>query len=200
MTAAFQTAAVEKEILFMPNFTQKAIKETFIALLDERPLNRITVKDIVETCGINRNSFYYHFEDLPALIDEIIAEQVQELISSYPTIDTLEDCFDAAISFVQKNRRAVLHLYNSLSRDVFERYLMEVCLYVVTTYIDSAFAGRDAPEEKELLIRYHKCACFGHVVDWLSSGMKDDISAYFHRIYDLKLGWEAESVCSSPDG
>ena len=49
MTAAFQTAAVEKEILFMPNFTQKAIKETFIALLDERPLNRITVKDIVET-------------------------------------------------------------------------------------------------------------------------------------------------------
>ena len=42
----------------MQNFTKKAIKETFVTLLDQRPLNRITVKDIVETCGINRNSFY----------------------------------------------------------------------------------------------------------------------------------------------
>ena len=61
----------------MPNFTKKAIQETFITLLDERPLNKITVKDIVETCGINRNSFYYHFEDLPALVEEMVAEQVQ---------------------------------------------------------------------------------------------------------------------------
>ena len=76
----------------MPNFTKKAIKDTFIALLDERPLNRITVKDIVEACGINRNSFYYHFEDLPALLEEIIAEQVQRLIQSHPTVDSLEDC------------------------------------------------------------------------------------------------------------
>ena len=166
----------------MPNFTKKAIKETFLALLDERPLNKITVKDIVESCGINRNSFYYHFEDLPALVEEIIAEQVQELIASYPTIDSLEDCFDAAVSFVQKNRRAVIHLYNSLSRDVFERHLMEVCLYVVTTYIDALFAGQKTDEkDKQMLIRYHKCAFFGHVVDWLNSGMKDDISAYFHR-------------------
>ena len=43
----------------MPNFTKKAIKETFIKLLDERPLNQITVKYIVEDCGINRNSIYY---------------------------------------------------------------------------------------------------------------------------------------------
>ena len=43
-----------------------------------------------------------------------------------------------------------------------------------------------------MLIRYHKCACFGHIIDWLNSGMKDDISAYFHRIYQLKRGWEGE--------
>ena len=52
----------------MANFTRKAIKETFLALLEERPLNDITIKDIVEKCGINRNSFYYHYQDLPALI------------------------------------------------------------------------------------------------------------------------------------
>ena len=72
----------------MPNFTKKAIKETFIELLDERPLNKITVKDIVEACGINRNSFYYHYQDLPALLEEVIAERVQALMSDHPTIDS----------------------------------------------------------------------------------------------------------------
>ncbi|MBR5944301.1 MAG: TetR family transcriptional regulator, partial [Lachnospiraceae bacterium] len=52
----------------MANFTQKAIKESFIKLLNEKPLNKISVKDIVEECGINRNSFYYHFQDIPTLI------------------------------------------------------------------------------------------------------------------------------------
>ena len=54
----------------MPNFTRRAIKESFLKLLNQRPLNQITVKDIVEDCGINRNSFYYHFSDLPALVEE----------------------------------------------------------------------------------------------------------------------------------
>ena len=177
----------------MPNFTKKAIKETFVALLEERPLNRITVKDIVEACGINRNSFYYHFQDLPALLEEIIAQRVQELIDQHPTIDSVEDCFDAALEFVLDHRRAVLHIYNSLSRDVFERYLMDVCQYVVETYVESDFAGRPVDEkDKKMLIRYHKCECFGNIIDWLNGGMKDDISAYFHRIYQLKRGWEGE--------
>ena len=66
----------------MPNFTKKAIKETFIKLLDERPLNQITVKDIVEDCGINRNSFYYHYADLPALLEEVVAEDLKEIMES----------------------------------------------------------------------------------------------------------------------
>ena len=51
-----------KEVNHLAGFTRKAIKETFITLLEERPISEITVKDIVETCGINRNSFYYHFQ------------------------------------------------------------------------------------------------------------------------------------------
>ena len=58
-----------------------------------------------------RNSFYYNFQDLPALLEEIIAQQVQELIQAHPTIDSVEDCFDAALEFVLENRRAVLHIY-----------------------------------------------------------------------------------------
>ena len=45
----------------MSNFTKNAIKASFVKLLNEQPLNKISVRSIVEDCGINRNSFYYHF-------------------------------------------------------------------------------------------------------------------------------------------
>lgn len=64
----------------MPNFTKKAIRESFIKLLNERPLNKITVKDIVEDCGVNRNSFYYHYQDLPALLEEIVSDEVKRIV------------------------------------------------------------------------------------------------------------------------
>lgn len=60
----------------MANFTKQAIKAAFLELLDEKPLNKISVRDIVERCGINRNSFYYHFQDIPSLLGEIIVEQI----------------------------------------------------------------------------------------------------------------------------
>ena len=81
----------------MPNFTRRAIKESFLKLLNQRPLNQITVKDIVEDCGINRNSFYYHFSDLPALVEEIMAEQVSAMVENHPTVDSVQEGSDAIV-------------------------------------------------------------------------------------------------------
>ena len=67
----------------MPNFTKRAIKDAFLRQLAERPLGQITVKDIVEECGINRNSFYYHYEGIPSLLEEIIAEELKKLIETH---------------------------------------------------------------------------------------------------------------------
>ena len=64
----------------MANFTEKAIKASFLKLLNERPLTKITVRDIVEDCGINRNSFYYHYRDIPALLEELITEQADNIL------------------------------------------------------------------------------------------------------------------------
>ncbi len=171
----------------MANFTRRAIKESFLKLLNQRPLNQITIKDIVEDCGINRNSFYYHFEDLPALVEEMVAEQVQALLQKHPTVSSVEECADAVIELVMENRRAVYHIYHSLSRDVFERHLMDGCGCIVSTYLKTEFAGKPIdPADLNALIRLHKCACFGSVIDWLNGGMKDDIADYFRRVCALQ--------------
>lgn len=101
----------------MPNFTKNAIKQAFIKLLEEKPYNEITIKDIVGECGINRNSFYYHFQDLPALLEEIIRESVDGIIKKYPSFSSLEECILVAVEFAESNKRAILHIYRSVDRD-----------------------------------------------------------------------------------
>ena len=110
----------------MPNFTRQAIKTSFIKLLEEMPLSKISVRSIVEDCGINRNSFYYHFEDIPSLIEEIIKEDVDALITQCASIQSMEDCVRLAFQFATKNKKAVLHLYDSASRDIYEAYTMKI--------------------------------------------------------------------------
>ena len=58
----------------MAGFAKKAIRDSFIKLLNERPLSQITVRDIVDACGVNRNTFYYYFQDIPQLVETIINE------------------------------------------------------------------------------------------------------------------------------
>lgn len=132
----------------MPNFTKQAIKSAFMKLLNEQPLNKISVRSIVEECGINRNSFYYHFQDIPSLIEEIVMEEIDTLIAKYPTISSLDECVNLAFRFAIENKKAVLHIYNSINRDIYESYIMKLCEYVVSTYLDTAF-GKNAVSEKD---------------------------------------------------
>jgi AcrR family transcriptional regulator len=174
----------------MANFTKQAIKQSLMKLLNEKPSGKITVKDIVEDCGINRNSFYYHYSDIPSLIEEIIQDEADLIVAEHRTLDSLEECFDIAADFVSANRQAALYLYRSTSRDTFERYLMNVCRYVVETYVNTVFEGTDLQDgDRARLVRYYRCLCFGFLLDWLESGMRDDthqLKRDFQRLCQLK--------------
>ena len=174
----------------MPSFTKQAIMQGFWELLEQRPLSQITVKDIAGHCGINRNSFYYHFQDIPALIEEIVMAQANGIIARYPTIDSMETCLLATLEFARENRRAMLHIYNSVNRALYEQFLWQVCESVVRAYGEAALRGVTLPQEDaDLILRYYKCLCFGVAIEWLNSSVsQDEARAYIHRMVELRRG------------
>lgn len=170
----------------MANFTEKAIKESFIKLLNEKPLSKITVKDIVEDCGINRNSFYYHYQDVPELLNCIIEDEVKRLIEQYPSIDTHEKAFEVAVGFALENKVAVMHLYNSENRDVLERNLLNLCEDVITKYVSANFPeSRLSDRDRKIVIEVLKCEFFGLIISWLNRGMNEDITEGYKRFHEL---------------
>ena len=126
----------------MTNLTKDLIKKTFLSLLEQKPLTQISVKMIVEECGINRNSFYYHYHDLPALIEEMVQEEADRIITDYPTIESAETALMAVSDFASKNKKAILHIYNSVNRSIFEQNLWKVCDYIVDSYSETLMKER----------------------------------------------------------
>ena len=62
-------------------------------------------------------------------------------------------------------------------------------------YIDTAFPDRKiSPDDREMIIRYYKCECFGIVTDWLENGMNEDAVRYFRRIFELKKDQAEELI------
>lgn len=176
----------------MPSFTKNAIKATFIKMLEERPLSTITVKELVEECGINRNSFYYHYQDLPSLIEEIIKEDADAIIEKYPSVNSVVECYDALVEFASKNKKALLHIFRSMNREVFERYLMETSKYFIQSYFTTITEEIMSESDREILINYYKCICFGLIIDWLSSGMDDNYPVAVRKMFDLTKNYPTE--------
>lgn len=185
----------------MPSFTRNAIKQSFLKLLEQRPLNQITVKDIAEDCRINRNSFYYHFADIPTMITEIINEQADRIIAEHSAAASLEDCLQAVAQFMRESRRALLHLYRSTNRATIEDYLMRFCRHISEAYVQTAISQAPIREEdREILVRFCQCELFGQLIVWLHSGMSYDLEAQFSRLCQLMHGADEAALqrCAQP--
>ena len=177
----------------MSAFTKDAIKKAFLQLLEEKSLSKITVKDIADACGVNRNTFYYHFDSIPELVEEIVSDISKELIRDNAAAKSLEECIEIASKIALDNKRVLLNIYNSANRNVYELYLMRACHQVVEQYIQTVFGDKDIDSyDREILIRFYKCQCFGQVIDWMNSSMSYDLGRQLCRLCKLREGFVEE--------
>ena len=168
------------------NSTKAAIIEMFWQLLDKKPYSKITVKDIVTGCQINRNTFYYYFQDIPDLLQQTTEDYADSIIQNYSRFSSLADCLVLIIDSCRERKRALLHIYKSMQREVFLTQLERTVLYVVTRYISTAEKESELSEEdRSMLVWYYKCTLVGIFLDWLDKDMAYDLQQCFVRIQEL---------------
>lgn len=168
--------------------TKTAIIEAFQELLEETPINKITVKSIVERCGINRNTFYYYFDGIPDLVEYRLTAMADQLLDSFKEPNPGEELERVVTYFVQR-KRSVFHIYRYLPREQFLPLLDRIALYVVGRYIRQATAEAPISEsDLTVLIRFYKGALVGLFLDWLEAGMNYDMNTTVERLCELMEG------------
>ena len=68
----------------MAQTTKNAIRKGFLDLLEQRPLDKISVVDIADHCGVNRNTFYYYYCDIYALVREVLETELDRVLNAPP--------------------------------------------------------------------------------------------------------------------
>ena len=165
------------------NHTKQYIIEQFGKLLEEKPYSAITVKDIVERCGINRNTFYYHFQGIPELVVSALEARAEEIIREYGRIESPMDCIKPTVQLIQENKQSVFHIYRSVQRDVFLDSLDRVMLHIVSAYIDNMMEGMTLkPDGRDMMVRFYKCCCVGILLDWLNNDLSYDVCLGLSRL------------------
>lgn len=178
--------------------TKQTIRVSLMKLLNERPLDKITIKDIVEDCGVNRNTFYYHFQDIYALLEDIFEREYEKVIAQNMESFTWQDALIQSLAFATENKKAIYHIYNSINRDQLERYLFRVTEDVMERVVKHEAKGLDVePMDIRYISLFYKHAVMGLVLEWLQRGMKDDAEAVIGRmgeIFDGNLRYTLEKI------
>ena len=173
----------------MAQHTKNAIRLAFIQLLNERPLDKISIKDIAEKSAVNRNTFYYYYADIFALVEDILQLEIEDFQAKMRRYDSWQEAFRDATAFASQNKRAIYHLYNSGNQETIRRYYHNVTLAAMTSYVQDQAEGLDVdPEDIRVLAEIYSAARSGRTARWLPGGLKNDGAAYIDHLGRLLDG------------
>lgn len=169
--------------------TRQAIISAFLKLLNDRPLDKISVKDIVAECEINRNTFYYHYQDIYALVEEIFATETKKVIEKNEEHFNWQEGLIQSTQFALQNKKAVYHIYNSVNRKDLERYLFQVAGYIMEQIVRHQAEDLKVTDEDILYIStFYKHALVGIIIEWLERGMVDEPESVIRRMGEIFEG------------
>ncbi len=158
----------------LTTFTKEALVDSFVALVSERPMDKIKIQDIVDHCGVNRNTFYYHFADIYSLLEYLFEDEAKKTINYIDSGASFKECFRHSISFIIQHRIAVIHIANSINRELLENYFCQSFYHMLKEYLTQNFqVDKINPEDFEFLISFYEHAFVGMTMDWITNGINE---------------------------
>ena len=172
----------------MSQTTKRALEASLKKLLLKKPLNKITINDITEDCGVNRMTFYYHFKDIYDLVDWIMVEDAAKAQEG-KSFETWSEAFLDILNEIRDNKALVQNVYRSISREQVEQYLYKMLDPTLHNFIDreaTALSVQDA--DRQFVIDFYKYALVGMVLEWIRKDMKTEPEVMTKRLNTMLHG------------
>lgn len=115
--------------------TKKALCDSLKNLMKHKPFSKITISELIRDCNINRKTFYYHFEDIYALLQWILEQETVEVVKQFDLLTDFEDVFEFTIDYVEQNSFFLNCIYDSVGRDEMKRFLYRDFIGIIETFI-----------------------------------------------------------------
>ena len=105
--------------------TKQALADSLKQLLAKKSFSKITVTEIVENCGFNRKTFYYHFEDIYSLLRWMLEQDLLSVVDSNELTSDPEKVIRFALHYIKQNRQLLTCVINELGHDELRNFLYD---------------------------------------------------------------------------
>lgn len=146
----------------MPGDMKWKIADTLNGLLEHKGLDKITVKELVDTCNISRQTFYYHFQDIMDVVEWYQNQALQQSIQRSLEAPTYKEAIRGVVFETFQHRELILQLMSSQRRQKMELLFLRT----VHTYLLELLRGKGAriscsPEDMETVLSFCSCGLVG---------------------------------------
>lgn len=168
------------------NYTKRSIADGFKNLMIRKPFEKITISDITSSCGLNRQTFYYHFQDKYELLNwvfysEAIAPFIDNITFDNWSIKLLE-----MLCTLRSNSHFYANALKTSYGDEFKIYIHKIATDVFSEIIDHISGGKNmAEDDKQFIAEFFSYGIFGCVIAWITNGMKDTPERMISHIENL---------------
>lgn len=175
--------------------TKKALALSLKKAMRHKNFSKITVKEIIQDCGVNRNTFYYHFDDIYALLRWMLTEEAIEVVKHFDLLVDYEDAIRFIMDYVGENDYIISCAYDAIGRDEMKRFFYSDFIAITSSLINNADEKAQKhlePEFKDFLANFYTEALAGTLVDWAREKHikdKEKIILYLKTIIETSLNY-----------
>ena len=179
-------------------YTASLMDEALMFLLEQKDYDAITVKEICQKAGVNRSTFYLHYETMNDLLEETIGminDRFKTSLSYVQTDDlcnvvlTSEQYLRPYLNFIKENRRAYKvihqkdHLFNS--QKTFDGFYRSIFSPALTN-----FGVKDS--EKKYVFAFYTQGTVAIIGKWIEGDCRDDMDMIIDLIMKHTLAYEPD--------
>ena len=171
--------------------TKEAIIECTLKFAEQKPINKITVKDIVDSLGITRNTFYYHFHDIYHVLTCYVDEQMNSIISN-KDVDP-ETAIFKFFDLSARYKKVWLNIYKSLGHERTSFYMTNKIHDMMIMTISSKFdIDLISDIDLEIICAFYEEALFGIFIRWMKSGKFQDEESVKESLERIKVLFDGQ--------
>lgn len=156
---------------------KKSLADSLKKLACQKPFSKVTVKDIITDCGVNRKTFYYHFEDIYDLLKWLFAQEAIEIIRQFDLLSESREAFLFVLDYVSENERFLYNICHSLGRMELKKFFYNDFIGIMRSCIDEAEQAQDlcvAEDFKSFLSEFYAEAIAGVLLLRIDDPQKQD--------------------------
>lgn len=157
------------------NITKQAIATSFKQLMETTPFDKISISDITRKCGLNRQSFYYHFQDKYELINWIFENEIIDIISDGINMDNWTSKISQMFRLMLKDKKFYSNAIKHTNSE-FHSYILKVAtnqFREVVRKLQKIMNQNISQKDETFIADFFGYGTAGVVIEWVETGMKE---------------------------